>query len=345
MKVIAWPAFKTRYKNPYTWLLYSHLPDTVLVTEFSPKRLLLNRFEIFHLHWPVETLVRHPSIWVARVRVLLFWLLLQVSRWRGTKIVWTIHDEKPHVVTHPVLADWFTKELVKATDGYISLCEAGKRAVAETLPNLEKMPGFVVPHGHYRGSYADRVSREEARSHFNISPNAKVLLYLGYISPYKNVPHLVETFRQLPATKQLLTLIVAGKPDGDELETAVRTATGSDVNIQLHLRFIQDDELQMFFKAADLVVLPFTEILNSGSLLLSLSFNRPVLVPYLGAVADWQEQIGSEWVRTYSGALNVDVLSEALQKERPTVEAPIDFLHWDAIAQQTLEAYESLLAQ
>ncbi|MEL7141048.1 MAG: glycosyltransferase [Cyanobacteria bacterium J06643_4] len=343
MKVIAWPAFKTRYQNPYTWLLYSHLPKSTSVREFSPKRLISEQFDIFHLHWPVETIVRHPNLWVARARVLMFWLLLKFSKWRGTKIVWTIHDEKPHVVLHPKLAHWFTEQLVGHTDGCISLCEAGRAAVKRALPGLAETPDFVIKHGHYRGCYADEMGAEEARSHLSISPDATVLLYLGYISPYKNVPHLIEVFRKLPMSESPVVLLIAGKPDNDRLRVAVQDATGETENIQLHLRFIQDDELQLFFKAADLVVLPFEEILNSGSLLLSLSFNRPVLAPHLGAVPGWQQQVGKEWVRTYAGALTVETLTDAIQA-LPSAEAEVclDELGWDAIAQQTLAAYESL---
>ncbi|MEL6159019.1 MAG: glycosyltransferase [Cyanobacteria bacterium J06627_32] len=358
MKVIAWPAFKTRYANPYTWLLYSHMPEGVSVVEFSSKRLLLGRFDIFHLHWPVETLVRHPNLWVARLRVLIFWLLLKISRWRGTKVIWTIHDEKPHVVLHQRLADWFTQELIANTDGCIHLCGAGRKAVNQSMPGLAKMPSFVVPHGHYRGCYPDTLNREDARSQLALSPDATVLLYLGYISPYKNVPHLINTFQALPPSDQPVTLLIAGKADSDEMKQAVLAAAEDADGIQLHLRFIRDDELQIFFKAADLVVLPFEEILNSGSLLLALSFDRPVLASHLGAVADWQAQIGANWVNTYSGKLTPEVLAAAVQDRRSHAEknrkkacqkadekAPLDSLEWNAIAQQTLGAYQSTRKQ
>lgn len=343
MKVIAWPAFKTCYANPYTWLLYSHMPKTVSVSEFSSKLLLKERFDVFHLHWPVETLVRHPNVWIVRARVLAFWLLLKLSKWRGTKIVWTIHDENPHVVLHQRLANWFTRQLVEHTDGYINLCEAGREAVEQSLPELMDTPGFVVKHGHYRGCYPDEMSREEARSQLNLSPDTTTLLYLGYISPYKNVPSLINVFRNLPVSDRSVTLLVAGKPDDNTLKEAVCTAAGDAANIQLHLHFIKDEELQVFFKAADLVVLPFEEILNSGSLLLSLSFNRPVLAPHLGAVADWQRQVGSSWVKTYTGPLTADVLDEAVRTTLPaSAEVCLDDLEWGVIAQQTLNAYRSL---
>ncbi|WP_121969873.1 glycosyltransferase [Leptolyngbya sp. BC1307] len=343
MKVLAWPAFKTRYKNPYGWLLYSHMPPAVTVTEFSSKQLLLGQFDIFHLHWPVETLVRHPNIWVARLRVLLFWLLLKLSKWRGTQVIWTIHDQNPHVVLHQSLADWFQRRLIANTDGYINLCAAGQTAVRRSLPGLVEKPGFVIPHGHYRGCYPDDLTDEDARSRLNLAPDTTVLLYLGYISPYKNVPHLAKVFCQLSnEVKSNVTLLIAGQPDSEQIAQAVRSAADSAPNIQLHLRFVRDEELQIFFKAADLVVLPFKEILNSGSLLLALSFNRPVLAPDLGAVSDWQAQIGSDWIKTYSGALTPAVLQEAIDELFPLGIAPLESLNWEAIAQQTLVAYQAL---
>lgn len=342
MKVIAWPAFKTRYKNPYNWLLYSHMPEAVTVSEFSSKRLLLEKFDVFHLHWPIETLVRHPNVWVARLRVLSFWLLLKLSQWRGTKIVWTIHDEKPHVVLHQSLADWFQKQLIDNTDSYINLCDAGQKAVVQELPALTDKPSFVIPHGHYRECYANDITKEEARSQLNLSPETTVLLYLGYISPYKNVPYLIQTFRQIPETAQNITLLIAGQPDDEQLKQAVVSAAEGASNVQLHLRFIKDDELQIFFKAADRVVLPFEEILNSGSLLLSLSFDCPVIVPALGAVPQWKSQLGTDWIMDYQGPLTPEVLLAGISSNGASLsQAPLDDLDWDAIAQQTLAAYEA----
>ncbi|MDJ0553993.1 MAG: hypothetical protein QNJ68_06060 [Microcoleaceae cyanobacterium MO_207.B10] len=62
MRIIAWPAFKTKYKNPYNWLLYSQiLQQGVKVTEFSLTKLLREHYDICHLHSPTETIVCHPN--------------------------------------------------------------------------------------------------------------------------------------------------------------------------------------------------------------------------------------------------------------------------------------------
>lgn len=116
--------------------------------------------------------------------------------------------------------------------------------------------------------------------------------------------------------------------------------------MHLHLDFIPKEKVQLFFRAADGVVLPYTEILNSGSALLALSFNRPVLVPEKGAMGELQDQVGDEWVNTYRGSLTPNHLQDALSWARAgdrSPRPPLDAFEWETIARQTLKAYQRLL--
>jgi beta-1,4-mannosyltransferase len=95
-------------------------------------------------------------------------------------------------------------------------------------------------------------------------------------------------------------------------------------------------------RAADLVVLPYREILNSGSAILALSFARPVLVPAQGAMTELQRDMGREWVRTYPGELRPRTLADALHWARQTPRDPARLfpnMSWETIARQTLRAY------
>jgi hypothetical protein len=97
--------------------------------------------------------------------------------------------------------------------------------------------------------------------------------------------------------------------------------------------------------AADLVALPYAELLNSGVALLALSFDRPVLVPATGAMADLRDAVGPAWVRTYDGALTPDVLAAALAAaagDAPRAPAPLTTFDPAEVARATLEAYRTL---
>jgi hypothetical protein len=116
----------------------------------------------------------------------------------------------------------------------------------------------------------------------------------------------------------------------------------SDARVSLFLQFVPEESIQRYLRAADLVVLPFSEILNSGSALLALSFDRPILVPAKGAMAELQHELGPDWVRTYSGELTPVVLGQALTAAHARSPRSCDGLTrfgWDALAERTMEAF------
>ena len=99
--------------------------------------------------------------------------------------------------------------------------------------------------------------------------------------------------------------------------------------------------------AADLVAIPYDDIMHSGSALLALSFDRPVLVPEAGAMEELQEDVGPDWVYTYNGPLTASTLESTLQAAQSAsrvARAPIDHRSWDPLARQTMALYERVLS-
>ena len=126
----------------------------------------------------------------------------------------------------------------------------------------------------------------------------------------------------------------------------MRELTSGDARIHLHLRHVPTEEVQTFFGAADLVALPYREILNSGTALLALSFNRPVLVPSKGAMAELQALVGSDWVRTYEGELTTGNLRQpcnGLNRRIDPELRPSIALDWNRVGERTLAAYRNVL--
>ena len=313
------------------------------VEEFSFQQLLVRRYDIFHLHWAAETIVRHPNATIAGLRSRMMLFLIDLAKLRGTRIVWTFHDKIPHIVVHPAIAQWFQAELLKRIDGYISMCRIGRDIAEECYPQLKECPCAIIPHGHYRGEYPDECDRTSARDRLNLSQESKVILFLGYIAPYKNVPRLIELFRELDDPDAIL--LVVGRPDLSETGEQVEQAAVGDDRIRLVLKYIADGDLQFYYRAADLVVLPFSEILNSGSALLALSFDCPILVPDQGAMAELQESVGGDWVRVYQQMLTTEILAEHLDwttGDRSQTTAPLQDLDWAKLSQDTLSFYQQL---
>ena len=341
--VLAAPAFSNRRHNPYNSLLYEPMAAMdVTVEEYSRRRLLSSRPDIWHLHWP-EAMFSCRSSVRAGLRMGLMLSMLALARLKGVKICWTMHNLAAHERRHLWLERLFWPLFTRCLDGYFSLSEAARQAALARFAALRNLPGRVVLHGHYRGVYADEVTREQARQQLGIPPDAAMLLYLGLIRPYKNVPHLIRTFQgwNMPGA----VLCVAGNPNSPELAGEVAAAAAADRRVRTVLEFVPDRDVQLYLRAADMAVFPFSEIFNSGSAILALSFDCPVLIPRQGSMLELQERVGADWVHTYDGQLTVEILDHAwrwtLGTCRPS-RAPLDQLDWRELAAQTVAVYREI---
>jgi glycosyltransferase involved in cell wall biosynthesis len=340
---LAWPGLGAREKNPYTWLLCSHLASLgVRIRDFTPMRALLGGYDVLHLHWP-EKALNAGSLPGSVAGAAAALVILDAAHLHGARVVWTAHNARPHELRHPWLEEWYRAAVVRRVDAVIHPSEAGRQTVEARYPELGRRPGAVVPMGHYRGAYPDTVSREDARAAMGIPDGARVVAFLGLVRPYKNVPQLVRAVRGLPPDAGEVILLVAGEPHTAALAGEVREAAGGDPRVRLALEHIPHDEVQRYLRSADLIALPFRDITNSGSALLALSFDRPVLVPARGAMGELQAIAGTEWVRTYDGELTPDLLARALDwavRRSPGSPRP-EALEWPAIARRTLAVYQA----
>ena len=83
-----------------------------------------------------------------------------------------------------------------------------------------------------------------------------------------------------------LRLIVAGRPRRPEAAAPIAAAAAADPRVSLRLDFVPDDQLQVLLNASDAVVLPFRDILTSGSMILAMSFGRAIVAPSMGCLPD-----------------------------------------------------------
>lgn len=348
-RVLAWPAERNRPYNPYNWLLTTHLRAVepgLVVGEFTPTALLRARWDIWHMHWP-EKFLRIPRRAEAALKVGTLAALVRWARMRGTRLVWTVHNLRSHERLYPRMEEWLRTWLVRQLDGVIALSEASAEAALARFPDLRRLPLAIIPHGHYVEAYPNRIDRTTARERLGLTPGQRVFLFIGQVRRYKNVVPLIEAFRCLPDPD--LRLVVAGLANDAQIEAEVMAAAGRDDRVLAHLRLIPDDDLQVYLNAAELVVLPYQEILNSGSALLALSFARPLLVPDKGSLTELAAQFGAPWVMTYDGPLTAATLDHALatlarQPADPAALRPRleQALGWPRIAAETLAFYRTL---
>jgi len=174
-------------------------------------------------------------------------------------------------------------------------------------------------------------------------PAAHVALFVGRVRPYKGVEHLMSVFRSCPGDD--LRLIVAGRPYTDDLARQIKEKARQEGRIKLVLRHIPEDELQYYLIGSDLVVLPYREIFLSGTALLALSYDRPIIVPRRGALAELAQEVGPAWVRLFDGELTPEELIAAMGWAKTPRPARPDLRRHDLdeVTAALQRAYDALL--
>ncbi|MGO4691451.1 glycosyltransferase [Glaciibacter sp. 2TAF33] len=303
-------------------------PTDVAFRFFSWRAALFGGYDVFHVHWP-EFLVRDPQPVKAFLQRLSLRVLLLLLRVRRVPIVRTLHNLRPHESGH-VAETRVLDALDRRTAAFIKL-----NPTTPLPPSASNSAEVVtIPHGHYRGRF-----RSDAQ------PVPGRILHFGLIRRYKGVETLLGVFRSLEDPG--LQLRIVGRPS-DGLGEVIEREQAYDARVSSVLRFVQDAELVDEVGHAELVVLPYREMHNSGAILVALSLNRPVLVPSSPANAVLAEEVGPGWVHQYEGELTTEILGGTLDdlRARPRTEPPrLDGRDWMTIGAATSGVYRRALAR
>jgi glycosyltransferase involved in cell wall biosynthesis len=195
-----------------------------------------------------------------------------------------VHNLLPHDVRHRTLEGELFRFLAESADRIHVLGPATLQAAAP-LGGLPADRVTVIEHSSYRGVYPDFVGRDEARRRLGLAADHRALLLFGEIRPYKGLDVLLEAFRTAARSDPRLRLLIAGGVAAAEEGHALLEECRADPRIVTSFERVPDGDVQVWLRAADVVVLPYRAIVNSGALHLALTFGRPVVAPVAGEVA------------------------------------------------------------
>ena len=328
--------------NPYVGSLAAHLTALGAEVEaFDLHRAWRASADVAMVHWP-EYALKDPKMRKALAGSIRTLAKAAVARARGIPVVWTVHNLSAHDGKHPFLERIFWRAWTALVSAHISLSHLGRELAVERFARFGKLPGTVVPHPHYLAEAAAAPSKEDARRLIGIEAPGIVYGLAGRIAPYKGVEDLARAFLSLedPSAR----LVIAGQIDSSDLYDRLRAMAETDSRILLRSEPLPPDRFVTFIAAMDVVVLPYREILNSGTALFALSVGRPVVVPEVGALPELVESEGPEWVLTFPGGeLDAQTLEGAgTWAIRATGRPRLLGRGWQDAARQTFDFIESL---
>jgi glycosyltransferase involved in cell wall biosynthesis len=239
---------------------------------------------VFHLHWTAPLLQSAPDPFAAIRKLRSFQQMVTDFQARGGRVAWTIHNVLPHEVTYRSTEIELCRFLARTADIVHVLSEQTRDACAP-LYELPPERTHVVEHSSYVGVYPDIVERDEARRRLRVQPSDVALLLFGGVRPYKGVAGVLELFDRARARERRLRLLVAGLPGRFPGVQELTERFEKHPQVTSRFEFVPDDELQVWQRAADVALLPYPSVLNSGAFQLALTFGLPVIAPNVGSIA------------------------------------------------------------
>lgn len=348
--ILAWPAFSNKGDNPYNYFLYSNIEKNgtpVYEFQFDIKNILQSgfskKYKILHFHWP-NVVISAKTHFQASRRLYTFYFFLKIIKLLDKKIVWTVHNLEAHESRFPNLERKLSDILYENVDGFISLNKSGLKLIKERAKSKRRQSFTHIAHPHYKNFYLNTISKEEARETLQIDKDKFVFLFLGQIRPYKNVTGLIKAFKELNDENSIL--LIAGTLHRD-MKNLISEEIENNDRIKLYDKFIKNEDLQYFLNSADIVVTPYNQIFNSGSVFLNLSFNKPTLAPELLIFKELEKTIGTQWIKIYSGSISGNVLLDSIKEIKQNsseVDTPsLTAFNPETLAEQTTNFYSQLL--
>lgn len=234
---------------------------------------------VFHVLWnnKFETFDRVP--------LMLFYSAL------GKKTLLTVHNvnTRERDARDSALNRFTLKMQYRLVDHLFVHTERMKRELA-THYDVEENKITVIPFGINNAVPCTALKPQDARQRLGLSDIDRTILFFGNIAPYKGLEYLVQAFRVVAGQDTRCRLIIAGNPKNcDKYWASIQGAIDAHPyrdRILTRIQFIPDAETEVYFKAADVIVLPYRHIFQSGVLSLAYSFGVPVIATDVGSLRE-----------------------------------------------------------
>jgi D-inositol-3-phosphate glycosyltransferase len=230
-------------------------------------------------------------LWNNKFQLLDRTLLMLYYRLLGKKVVFTAHNV--NAGKRDSNDSWLNRLSLKTQYGlcdHIFVHTKGMKSEMASEFRIPESKISVIPFGINNTVPNTSLSRAEARRQLAINNNDKALLFFGNIAPYKGLEYLIAAFRELLEIDRTYRLVVVGKPKGPEsywMKTR-RGLAGGDIadRVIAKIEYVPDEETELYFKAADVLILPYTHVFQSGVLFLGYSFGLPAIAADVGSLRE-----------------------------------------------------------
>lgn len=294
------------------------------------KRLKEGEFSILHTQWytfsPID-----------------YYFIRKIKRKCGIKYVATVHDILPF--NEKFYDKYYHKKLYALADKIILQAPANMKRFSDIFQD-SSCKTVMIPHGHML-DYVETYDRIESRKKLGISNNKLVFLFFGQIKKVKGVDILLKALLNIREKHKDIYVVIAGsvwKTDFSECENIINSNDLSGC-LRTDIKYIPDEDIKYYYSAADVCVLPYIDIYQSGVIQLAFGYKKPVIATKLPAFTQYVKEdytgyladVGDidSLVRAFEKAIeNRDRLSEMGCNGHELVKRELD---WSVLAKRVVD--------
>ncbi len=273
------------YGNPYQDLLYSNFAQqgievrgartieaAIKAIESAPRKLP----KVLHLHWLNVVLAGARNSNDAASLIAEFERQLDRAIQAGAQIVWTVHNVLPHE-SYEQSAAIRVREAVISRASLVHVMSPDTVALCDSYFTIPASKVVRADHAGYHGHFP-KITSENLRAEWGLAQGGKVGVIIGGIKPYKGLNEFAEHFTAATRNHPRdVTLIIAGKAGDEVMHSPLWEMAEFSSNLHVIPRMLTDEQVASLLTLADFSVIPYRNSLNSGSLVLGLTFGKPVL--------------------------------------------------------------------
>jgi glycosyltransferase involved in cell wall biosynthesis len=252
--------------NPYSWWSTAER-----IIQFSPQIVVLQWWTTF---WSVG-----------------FGVLARLVRRRGVPVLYLVHNVIPHEMRK--LDRSLAHFALCKGNAFIAQSERESAQLESLLPGAQVAVCIMPLYDLFIG---ESLPKDEARRRLGLTGQRPVILFFGFVRPYKGLQYLIEAIACLRHSGQEMCLLIAGEFWEDRAAYVRQIAErGLQDCVIISDRYVPNEEIGIYFSAADVVAAPYVGGTQSAAVQVALAFELPVVMTSVIAgeefLAEWGSQV------------------------------------------------------
>lgn len=331
-------------------------PRTSKMTKIG--RLLAYYLRVIAYAWDAEAKVFH-ILWNNKIEYFDRTVLMLYYRLLGKKVVFTAHNV--NTAKRDAKDSWLNRLTLKIQYRLVSHIFVHTKKMQDELAEefgVRAEAVTVIPYGINNAVPNTAIGSAEAKRRLGIAQGDKTVLFFGNLRASKGLHHLVTAFQLVAHNHPEYRLIIAGETKKGyeqylrDVQEAVNTHPSRDRVVQ-RIGYIPDGEVELYFKAADVLALPYTDIFQSGMLFMGYAYGLPVIASDVGSFREDVLEGVTGYVCKPHDPADLAVIIERyfdsslfknLDSHRPNIRDYARRKHsWDVVGEMTREVYTNLL--